>query len=340
MGLSTDNNAAGALGAEELLALGRDVVRLEAEALLGAADRLGNEFVAAVNRIACAKGRVVVTGLGKSGHIARKLAATFSSTGTPAYFLHPSEALHGDLGIVREDDVMIAIAYGGETQEVLEVARHAKRMGIAIIAISGEAGSTLARLADHFMDGSVAREACPHRLAPTASSTLALALGDALAMGAMQAKGFTESDFANVHPGGSLGRKLQRVFERMIPLERLVVVSPDASFEELVNALNAGGIGHVAIVDPSTGDIAGGFTDGDLRRLLIQHAGHIAVVGQISAERAMRPGPAVIEDGDVIANALNLMEKKQISGLFVVRGDSRRLCGFLHLKDLIASKVL
>jgi arabinose-5-phosphate isomerase len=272
--------------------------------------------------------------------VARKLAATFSSTGTPSYFLHPSEALHGDLGMIREDDLLLAVAYGGETFEVLEVARFASRLKIPVIALTGNPASTLAKIANLLVDGSVPKEACPLELAPTSSSTLALALGDALAMSVMKCKGFSVRDFANIHPGGSLGRKLQRVGEKMQTFSRLPVVDENVSFAQLVETLNQGGIGHVAVVKPHSRTLVGCFTDGDLRRQIIAKSGHFDQLSLAIAKDVMSARPSTLNSSDVIAHALNLMELKRISGLFVLEDQTGQLCGFLHLQDLVAQKML
>lgn len=325
---------------EDILTLGREIILQESKALELAALRLDHGFSQVVNTLSAVKGRVILTGLGKSGHVARKLAATFSSTGTPSYFLHPSEALHGDLGMIREDDLLLAVAYGGETFEVLEVARFASRLSVPVIALTGNPTSTLAKIANLTVDGSVPKEACPLELAPTSSSTLALALGDALAMSVMKCKGFSVRDFANIHPGGSLGRKLQRVGERMQVFASLPVVDEDAPFTQLVETLNKGGIGHVAVVKPQTRTLVGCFTDGDLRRQIIGKSGHFDQLSLALAKDVMSPRPATLTSTDVIAHALNLMEQKRISGLFVLEDQTGHLCGFLHLQDLVAQKML
>ena len=247
----------------------QNTLEMEAKALSFAASRLGAEFSNAAETLLRAQGKVVVTGLGKSGHVGRKISATFASTGTPSFFLHPAEALHGDLGMIQRQDVLLAIAFGGETDEVLSVARHAKRIGVPVISITGKLDSSLAKISDQAIDGTVEREVCPHNLAPTTSTTVAMALGDSLAIALMKARGFSESDFARLHPSGALGRRLATVRDLMKPAgESLPSVLPTTEFHDVLEAVTKRNYGIVPVQDKS-GRLVGAISDGDIRRALL-----------------------------------------------------------------------
>jgi arabinose-5-phosphate isomerase len=321
----------------DLVGWGRATLETECRALEAAAARLGPSFAEAVEAILAATGKVVVTGLGKSGHIARKIASTLSSTGTSAFYHKPTEALHGDFGMIQKSDCLIAIAFGGETQEVLEVARFARRTGIPVVGITGRLDSTLAQLCHYVLDGSVPREADELNLAPTASSTLAMALGDAIAMTLMRAKGFGAADFASLHPGGSLGRRLSLVRDHMHTGERLPVIGPEANFHQILEGVTSQNFGIVAVID-GQGQLLGAISDGDLRRALLRLDGEAL---RKDASELMTRNPKAIVGGALAIDALRIMNERQITQLFVVdRDGSRELAGIIRLHDLLAAKIL
>jgi arabinose-5-phosphate isomerase len=322
--------------APRALALARKVLATEASAIAGLADRLGEPFVAAVSLIMNCRGRVVVSGIGKSGHIARKLAATLASTGTPAFFVHPAEASHGDLGMITPDDVVLMLSNSGETDELVLLTPHLRRQGAAIIALTGNEGSSLAQSANVHLDAGVDAEACPLGLAPTASTTAALALGDCLALALLDARGFSVEDFARAHPGGSLGRRLlTRVGDVMRSGNALPVVGIDATLGEAVVEMTGKGMGMTAVVD---GDrrVAGVFTDGDLRRCLDR----IRDVKAVKVADVMTNTPRTITADRLAIDCVDLMETTpKVTVLLVVDGDGR-LAGALHLHDLFRARVL
>src|SRR5690349_10930341 len=307
------------------LDLARRVLGIEAEALRALAVRLDERFTAAVDLIRHRHGRVVVSGIGKSGHVARKIASTMSSTGTPAYFVHPAEASHGDLGMIEAGDVFIAISYSGSSEELLDIVPLVKRRGAKLIAMTGDAGSALAREADVHLDARVAQEACPLNLAPTASTTAALALGDALAVALLDARGFSADDFARSHPGGSLGQALTHVADVMRGGADVPKVSEQATLREALLEMTRGRIGMTAVLDKA-GRVTGIFTDGDLRRAL-------AKITDISATRVsevMSPAPRTIRSDALAAEAVQLMETHKVNQLLVV--DARgELIGALNM---------
>lgn len=314
--------------------LARRVLQIEAEAVRSLGDRLDQTFLRALDLILSCQGRVIVSGIGKSGHIARKIAATMASTGTPAYFVHAAEAVHGDLGMITRDDVLIAISNSGENEELLMVIPIVKRMGGKLVAITGNAQSSLAREADVHLDARVAEEACPLNLAPTASTTAALALGDALAVALLDARGFGSDDFARSHPGGMLGRRLlTHVRDVMRPIERVPMVAEDASMGETVLAMTRGGMGMTAIVALPR-RVVGIFTDGDLRRALDKltdfHGARVATV--------MSRQPRTIGSDRLAAEAAQMMEEFKISQVLVV--DQGELVGALTTHDLLQAKVI
>lgn len=310
----------------------------ESDAIASAAKKINTSFASATKALGAIRGKVVVTGLGKSGHVGRKIASTLASTGTPAFFLHPSEALHGDLGMVSKDDAVIAIAFGGETTEVIEVAKHARRVGCSVVGITGKVESSLAKLAHFVLDGSVSREVCPLNLAPTASTAVALALGDALAMCLMKQRGFTTEDFAALHPGGSLGRKLSTVADHMRPAgSELPTVSEFQNFHEVLEAVTRKNFGIVPVTG-SDDRLLGAISDGDIRRALLQKgAGTLT----LAAKELMTPNPRTVGPELIALEAFQIMEKYQITSLFVVRDDQTKvLVGIIRMHDLLAAKIV
>ena len=318
-----------------VLELARKVLAIEADAVRALIGRLDERFLAAVSLILACKGRVIVSGIGKSGHIARKIASTMSSTGTPAYFVHPAEASHGDLGMIQRDDIFIGISYSGESDELLQIVPLVKRQGAKLIIMGGNAASTLAREADVFLDAGVTQEACPLNLAPTASTTAALALGDALAVALLDARGFSADDFARSHPGGLLGRRLlTHVADVMRSGTDVPKVSDQAMLKEAVLEMSRGRIGMTAVLD-SAGRVRGIFTDGDLRRALER-------IQDFAAARVldlMSPRPRTIRPEALAVEAVEIMESHKVNQLLVV--DARgELVGALNMHDLFRAKVI
>lgn len=324
-----------AFDAAAALQLGQEVLTQEAGALTHLASTLGSEFTDAVSRILSCKGRLIVSGVGKSGHIGRKLAATFASTGTPAYFVHAAEAAHGDLGMITADDVVLAISYSGETNELLTIVPTLKREGATLIAITGNPNSSLAQHADVHLNCHVSREACPLNLAPTTSTTATLALGDALAVATLSAKGFTKEDFARSHPGGALGRRLLiHVQDIMRTGEDIPAVREEVGVLEAVREITKKHIGMTAVVDDQ-GRVTGIFTEGDLRRL-IERLGDIR---PCVMKDVMIRNPKTIRAQELAASAVKLLDTFHCNQLLVVDEDNR-LIGGLHLHDLMGAKVL
>jgi arabinose-5-phosphate isomerase len=307
----------------------RRVLRIEAEALKELQARLDAGFERAVEVLLACKGRVVVTGMGKSGLIGRKIAATFSSTGTPSVFLHPAEALHGDLGMLLGGDAVLAVSYGGETEEIVALLATMKRLGLPLVTLTGNTRSTLAQASDVALDTSVREEACSLNLAPTASTTAAMALGDALAIALLERRGFDHDDFAALHPGGRLGKKLLRVRELMHAGEALPSVLPDAKMPDVIYEMSRKGLGMTTVVDAS-GTLAGIITDGDLRRLMQKQR---SAVLELTAEECMSANPVTITSEEFASAALRLMEQRKITSVVVLDG-SRRVAGVVHLHDL------
>ena len=318
-----------------LSAAGRRVVAVEAAAVAALETRIGGEFEQAVRLLLNCPGRVVATGMGKSGIIARKLAATLSSTGSPAMYLHPAEALHGDLGMLVSGDVVVALSYSGETPELVNLLGPIERLGIGLIALTGAPQSLLARAAQVHLDVGVAAEACPLGLAPTASTTAALAMGDALALAVAEARGFSPGDFAELHPGGILGKRLTPVSELMHSGEALPVVAPEAGLAEVIYEMSRKGFGATAVAG-SEGVLAGLISDGDLRRLLQQHG---AGAFELRARDYMTRQPAVIGPEALAPAALRQMEQRKITSLLVT-GPDGRLLGLLHLHDLWTTELI
>jgi arabinose-5-phosphate isomerase len=310
------------------LSLARKVLQTEAAAVLALVDRVDDKFARAVELIRSCKGRVIVTGMGKSGIICRKIAATLASTGTPAFFLHPAEAVHGDLGVIQADDVVIAMSYSGETEELTRVLETLKRIGAPLIAITGGATSTLAQAANVSLDCSVSEEACPMNLVPTASTTAALALGDALAMTVLVEKGFRPEDFANLHPGGKLGKKLMRVEQLMSAGDALPVVQLHTSMRDVIYEMSRKGLGMTSVVEKD-GRLAGIITDGDLRRKMATTPN----IQDLTAKDVMTANPIAIRHTTMAVEALAMMEQRKITSIVVIDGD-RRVEGVVHLHDL------
>ncbi len=317
--------------------LARETLQIEAEAVAALADRVDARFADAVNALIAVRGRVVVMGMGKSGHIGRKIAATLASTGTPAMFVHPAEASHGDLGMITTDDAVLALSNSGESEELTAILPLIKRMGVPLIALTGRAESTLGRHAQVVLDTSVAREACPHNLAPTASTTAQLALGDALAVALLDARGFKADDFARSHPGGALGRKLlTHVSDVMRQGADVPRVPPDAGLMDLMREISAKGLGMSAVVDADRA--VGVFTDGDLRRL-IERTGSSADLRALTARDVMHAAPRTIRVDALAVEAADLMEAQRITSVLVVDADGR-LVGALNSNDLMRAKVI
>lgn len=320
---------------DKVLRRARETFDIEAAAVLGMGQRLGPDFVQAVALMLAVQGRVVVMGLGKSGHIGRKMAATLASTGTPAMFVHAGEATHGDLGMVKADDVVVAISNSGESQELSTILPLLRRLGTRVVAMTGRTDSTLARHADVVLDCSVAKEACPLNLAPTASSTAQLAMGDALALALLDARGFREEDFARSHPGGALGRKLlTHVRDVMRTGDAVPRIGPQAPLADMMREMSAKGLGAVAIVD-AQGRVQGIFTDGDLRRLIEKGTD----LRDLRAVEIMHARPQTITAHALAVDAAQRMEQCRITSVLVV-DDAGVLCGALNSNDLMRAKVI
>jgi len=320
---------------EDLRKSGLAVIEIEANAVRALGARIDEDFVAACEHMLGCKGRIVVTGMGKSGHIGGKIAATLASTGSPAFFVHTGEASHGDLGMITPSDVVLALSNSGETSEIVTIVPLIKRMGAPLISMTGKRESTLAREADVNLDVSVAKEACPLDLAPTASTTAALVMGDALAIALLEARGFTAEDFALSHPGGSLGRRLLlHVSDIMHKDQRIPAVGMDAPVRDALMEMSAKGLGMTAVVDPD-GRAVGVFTDGDLRRCLDRGID----VRDANVADVMTAGGKSIAPDRLAVEALNLMEEGKINALLVVDNDDR-LRGALNMHDLLRAGVV
>ena len=305
------------------------VLRIESEAIAGLIERLDARFEQAVELLYRCKGRVVVTGMGKSGLIGRKISGTLSSTGTPSFFLHPAEALHGDLGMLARGDILLAITYSGETAEILNLLETLKRLEMPIVTLTGNLKSTLAGASDVVLDVSVQEEACSLNLAPTASTTVAMALGDALAIALLQKRGFQPDDFAALHPAGRLGKKLLRVQHLMHAGEAIPRVRPDTPMPKTFHEMSAKKLGMTTVTS-ADGKLLGILTDGDLRRLMEKHGG--ATLGMTAGDCMVRT-PQTIGPQLLASEALNLMEKRKITSVVVV-DDSQKVLGIVHLHDL------
>lgn len=321
--------------AEDTLGLARRVCEIEAESVLALTERLDEKFLNACDALLNCRGRVVVCGVGKSGHIASKIAATLASTGTPAFFVHPSEASHGDFGMIKPEDVVIAISYSGESEELKTILPLLTRMGNSLIAFSARARSSLARAANIHLDISVKTEACPLGLAPTSSTTTTLALGDALAVAVLNLRGFSANDFARTHPGGALGKRLLlSVADIMVAGSAAPTVAADASLKEALLAMNSGQLGFLAVTDHQH-HLAGVFSDGDLRRALDRG---IDINNTVIAE-IMTPGGHCIEQSQPAVKALELMEKHKIYALPVL-DEQNTVCGALNMHSLLQAGVV
>ena len=321
--------------ASRAIALAHETLDIEAAAVVGLKRHVGPAFVQVVGLMLAVQGRVVVMGMGKSGHVGRKIAATLASTGTPAMFVHPAEASHGDLGMIQPMDVVLAISNSGESEELTAVLPMIKRLGAPMVAMTGNPDSTLARYADYFLNSGVEKEACPLNLAPTASTTAQLALGDALAVALLDARGFKAEDFARSHPGGALGRKLLTlVSDVMRSGSQVPSVGLQATFSELMREMSAKGLGASAVVD-ATGAVMGIFTDGDLRRLIEKGVD----LRCCTAQEVMHSKPVTISRDALAVDAVELMEQRCITSVLVVDGVGQ-LCGALNTNDLMRAKVI
>ena len=315
-------------------ALARKVLQTEAAAILALVDRLDERFERAVRLLLDCRGRVIVTGMGKSGIICRKIAATLSSTGTPAFFLHPAEAIHGDLGVLQADDVILALSHSGETDELLRLLETIKRLGARLITITGEPQSTLGKAADVTLDCHVSKEACPLNLVPTASTTAALALGDALAMTLLVTKGFRQEDFANLHPGGKLGKRLMRAEQLMHSGDQVPIVHTGDEMREVIYEISRKKLGMSCVVDEA-GRLAGIITDGDLRR-------HMTDSTDLFARRAgevMTRNPITIAHDTLAVEVLNTLERQKITSVVVV-DEEHKVLGVVHLHDLWRTEMI
>ncbi len=308
--------------------IAKKVLKIEADAIMEVRKSLDENFVKAIDLLHNCKGKVVITGLGKSGIICRKIAATMSSTGTPAIFLHPAEAIHGDLGVISEGDVAILVSYSGETEELLNLAEVLKRLGIPFISLTGNPSSTLANLSDIHLNIKISREACPMNLAPTASTTATLALGDALSMALLIRKGFREDDFALRHPGGSLGKKLMKIKDLMHTGEAVPKVYENTNMKDVIYEMSKKGFGITAVVDEEE-KLKGVISDGDLRRLLQKDDNLL----HKNACECMKIKPITISEDSLASEALKIFEEKKITSLFIVEKDEK-LKGIIHLHDL------
>ena len=315
--------------------LGREVIQLEAEALTALANRIDGQFAEACRLILACPGRVIVIGMGKSGHIGGKIAATLASTGTPAFFVHPGEASHGDLGMITPADIVIAISNSGETEEILTILPIIKRMGVKLIGLTGGLKSSLAKQSDAVLNAGVEKEACPHNLAPTASTTVALAIGDALAVTLLKSRGFTREDFARAHPAGSLGRRLLLYVADIMHTDAAIPqVGLDASLREALLEMTGKGLGMTAVVDKD-GRLAGIFTDGDLRRVLSRNID----VYSAKITDLMTRNPKTTRADRLAAETVQLMRSLKINGLFVV-DENNRVLGALNMHDLFRAGVI
>lgn len=310
------------------LEVAKNVLKIEADAIMEVCNLLDENFIKAVDLLYNCKGKVVITGMGKSGIICRKIAATMSSTGTPAFFIHPSEAIHGDLGVISEGDVVIAVSYSGETEEIINLSEVLKRLGIPFISLTGNPSSTLAQISNIHLSVKISKEACPLNLAPTASTTATLALGDAISMALLIRKGFKEEDFALRHPGGSLGKKLMKIKDLMHTGESVPKVYEDTNMKDVIYEMSRKGFGITAVVDGGE-KLIGVISDGDLRRFLQKDNKLL----QKSARDCMKISPITISEEALGSEALKIFEEKKITSLFIV-DDERKLKGIIHLHDL------
>ena len=315
------------------LDIARRVLETEAEAIRALTTRLNGDFESAIDLLLACRGRVIVTGMGKSGIICRKIAATLSSTGTSAFFLHPAEAIHGDLGMVRDDDVVIALSHSGETEELVRLLEAIRRIGAKLIALTGAPSSTLAKAADVAIDCGIASEACPMNLVPTASTTAALAMGDAIAMTLLEHKGFKEEEFARLHPGGKLGRRLLRVEFAMHTGDQIPIVSAATPMADVIHEMSSKRLGMTCVAD--NGTLTGIVTDGDLRRHMSTNRDLLT----LTAAHVMSKNPATIQRHCLAVDALRIMEERRITSL-VVTADGGAIEGVVHLHDLWRTQMI
>jgi len=311
------------------LTLARKVLETEAAAILALVSRLDERFERAVQLLRECRGHVILTGMGKSGIICRKIAATLTSIGTPSVFLHPAEAIHGDLGVIQHDDVIVALSYSGETDEILRLLETIRRLGAKLVAITGAPLSTLAQAADVALDCSVAEEACPLNLVPTASTTAALAIGDALAMTLLVEKGFRQEDFANLHPGGKLGKRLMRVDALMHAGRQCPIVKPDTLMRDVIYEMSSKQLGMTCVVDGGAA-LLGIITDGDLRRQMERTSDVLT----LAAADVMTRGPVTVARATLAVEALNIMEQRKITSVVVVEDGSQQVAGVIQIHDL------
>lgn len=322
------------------------VLEVEAQAVSALKERIGDDFIKAVEVLKACEGKVIISGIGKSGIIARKIASTLSSTGTPSMYLHPAEGSHGDLGVVTPQDVLVVISYGGESTELEDLLKYAKRRGIKVVAMTGNKSSRLGQSGDVVLDISVSQEACPLGLAPTTSTTVTLAMGDALAMSLLMSKGFKKEDFAVYHPGGKLGRRLLTRVEDVMRTEELPIVGEETSFKELLYLMTKAGVrGICGVVNSNTQDLVGVITDGDLRRRINQdlEAGLMQTTfSSLTAKDLMSANPKTLDQSELAEKALFLMEQFKIQCLFVndrQAENTNKPIGLIHLQDLLAEKI-
>ena len=318
---------------KQTLDIARRVLRTEANAINALTARLDGNFEKAIDLLLACKGRAIVTGMGKSGIICRKIAATLSSTGTSAFFLHPAEAIHGDLGMVQPDDIVIALSHSGETEELVRLLEAIRRIGAKLIALTGSPASTLARAADVAIDCGIAEEACPMNLVPTASTTAALAMGDALAMTLLELKGFREEEFARLHPGGKLGRRLLRVESAMHTGDQIPIVAAAAPMADVIHEMSSKRLGMTCVAE--AGVLTGIVTDGDLRRHMAANRDLLA----LTAAHVMTKKPATIRRECLAVDALRIMEERRITSIVVV-GDNDTIEGVVHLHDLWRTQMI
>lgn len=318
------------MNSKKIIQKGKQVVRIEAESIAGLENSINEDFVKAVETILASKGRVVLTGMGKSGLIARKIVATLNSTGTPAIFLHPTDALHGDLGMVRKEDVVILISKSGETEEISNLVPMFKRLNVTIIAMCGNPDSSLAKSCDIYLNIHVKEEACPYDLAPTSSTTATLVMGDALSVALLEKRGFTEEDFAFLHPGGSLGKRLSlKIKEIMITGEKMPLVDEDTSLKDVIMEITSKRLGVTGVVNKK-GFLTGIITDGDLRRLLEKTLD----LKNLTAKEIMTRNPKIMKEDYLASFALQQMENFKITSLIITSDDNKPI-GIIHLHDLI-----
>jgi arabinose-5-phosphate isomerase len=322
------------LNEKEILNIAKRTIDIELETLFDLKESLDYSFIKSIEILYNCKGKVIFTGIGKSGHIARKISSTFSSTGTPSIFLHPAEAIHGDLGIIDKEDVLVIISNSGETEEIINIIPYLKFLNVPIICITGNINSTLAQKSDVVIDIKIKREACPFNLAPTSSTTAILVLGDALAITLMELKGFTKEQFAKLHPGGLIGKRLKKVMDIMHSGEKVPIVYEDMTMKEAIIEITSKGFGATAVLDRNQ-NLIGIITDGDLRRYI--EKGNDLNNGSVKS--AMTKNPKTIKYNETVADALNLMEKYKITVLLVL-DENNKLIGILHLHDILREGIL